>query len=634
MGSQTLVYFFVLAAIFFLVASHDGDGHYTNDWVVRLIGGKDVVDQLAMELDYQNLGELKGFPNTYLMRKNDHPQRSRRNALHLTKRLADDNRVEWAEQQIAKNREKREFSDVTPDFIRKTTQENTRFNDFLWPDQWYLHDTRNLADVPELDMRTIPVWNMGYTGKGIVVTIMDDARCKKPHTIAEELILPAAIEIVETMFGDNFAKELQSIPLSNDTVSRRIDDIAEDVEQQLFGKLRDKLFLIQLDEAKDSNKDAHFIAYVRFWDGKCVEWKNCVGICTDGARTMSGIFKSIQALVKQKSPLCIWTHCMIHREALASKEIIPGLNIVLMTVVTVVNYIKMRPLKSRIFSGLGKDMGAVHSSLLFYCEARWLSRGKFLQRVYELRNEITIFLEEENLPEAEKFRDSLFLMKLSYLVDIFEKLNILNLQLQGSNVHMFDTSYKINAFCRKLELWSRNLKQKKNLEVFENADKCVKTYKNEEQHVEVVYKTIEYHLAMLAKNFKKYFFAEDNLIASYEWVRGPFQNTPEGLSTTEEESFIDFASSGEIKRQFCNKTLFKFWAEVDEEFSELKTKAFRILLPFSTSYLCETRFSAVTALKTKYRSQLNIEKELRVSISNFKPSFENLCSARQAHGSH
>ncbi|GFV06818.1 hypothetical protein TNCV_4314131 [Trichonephila clavipes] len=49
---------------------------------------------------------------------------------------------------------------------------------------------------------------------------------KKLHTIAEELILPAAIEIVETMFGDNFAKELQSIPLSNDTVSRRIDDIA------------------------------------------------------------------------------------------------------------------------------------------------------------------------------------------------------------------------------------------------------------------------------------------------------------------------------------------------------------------------------------------------------------------------
>ncbi|GFU75415.1 zinc finger BED domain-containing protein 5 [Trichonephila clavipes] len=348
---------------------------------------------------------------------------------------------------------------------------------------------------------------------------------------------------------------------------------------------------------------------------------------------MSGRFKSIPALVKQKSPQCIWTHCMIHKEALVSKEISPGLNIVLMTVVSVVNYIKMRPLKSRIFSGLCKDMGTVHSSLLFYCEARWLSRGKFLQCVYELRNEITIFLlEEENLPEAEKFRDGLFLMKLSYLVDIFEKLNILNLQLQGSNVHMFDTSDKINAFCRKIQLWSRNLKQK-NLEMFENANKCVKTYKTEEQHVEVVYKTIGYHLAMLAKNLKKKFLDQDSLVASYEWVRDPFQNTPEGLSTTEEEIFIDFTSRGEIKRQFCNKTLFQFWAEVDDEFSELKTKAFHILLPFSTSYLCETAFSAVAALKTKYRSQLNIEKELRVSISDIKPSFENLCSTRQAHGS-
>ncbi|GFU02995.1 SCAN domain-containing protein 3 [Trichonephila clavipes] len=45
------------------------------------------------------------------------------------------------------------------------------------------------------------------------------ARCKMPHTITEDLILPAAIEIVETMFGDNLAKELQSITLSNDTVS-------------------------------------------------------------------------------------------------------------------------------------------------------------------------------------------------------------------------------------------------------------------------------------------------------------------------------------------------------------------------------------------------------------------------------
>ncbi|GFX07890.1 putative DD41D transposase [Trichonephila clavipes] len=40
---------------------------------------------------------------------------------------------------------------------------------------------------------------------------------------------------------------------------------------------------------------------------------------------------------------------------------------------------------------------------------------------------------------------------------------------------------------------------------------------------------------------------------------------------------------------------------------------------------------AVAALKTKYRYQLHIEKELRGSISNHKHSFENHCSVRQAH---
>ncbi|XP_063902632.1 zinc finger BED domain-containing protein 5-like [Zophobas morio] len=491
------------------------------------------------------------------------------------------------------------------------------------------------------------------------------ARCKKPHTIGEELILPAAIEIVETMFGDNFTKQLQSIPLSNDTVARRISDIANDVQHQLFEKLHDKLFSIQLDEATDSNKDAHLIAYVRFCAGTSaveellfckpielkatalalfailndfvnegnIEWKNCVGICTDGARAMSGRFQSMQTLVKQKSPQCVWTHCMIHREALASKEMSPGLNIVLTTVVTAVNYIKMRPLKSRIFSELCKDMGAVHSSLLFYCETRWLSRGRFLQRVYELREEIAIYLEEEHRPEAEKFRDYLFVMKLSYLVDIFEKLNILNLQLQGANTHMLDTSDKVTAFCKKLELWNRNVKQK-NLEMFPNVDECVKTYKVEEQHIKIVFVTIENHLAMLAKNFKKYFFADENLLAGYDWVRDPFQNTPDGLSTPEEEIFIDFTASGEIKRQFSNKPLFEFWASLDNEFSALKTRALRILLPFSTSYLCETGFSAMAAMKTKYRSRLNVEKELRVSISQIKPRFENLCAAKQAQGSH
>ena len=67
----------------------------------------------------------------------------------------------------------------------------------------------------------------------------------------EELILSAEIEVVETVLGGSFSKGLQIIPVSNDTVARRIGDLAEDVQCQIFSKLFDKLFSIHLDETTD-----------------------------------------------------------------------------------------------------------------------------------------------------------------------------------------------------------------------------------------------------------------------------------------------------------------------------------------------------------------------------------------------
>jgi len=43
--------------------------------------------------------------------------------------------------------------------------------------------------------------------------------------------------------------------------------------------------------------------------------------------------------------------------------------------------------------------------------------------VYELRNEIFIFLKEENHALATTFEDEVFLTQLAYLYDIFAKLN-------------------------------------------------------------------------------------------------------------------------------------------------------------------------------------------------------------------
>ena len=132
---------------------------------------------------------------------------------------------------------------------------------------------------------------------------------------------------------------------------------------------------------------------------------------------MPGRLQTVQTFVKQKSPQCVWAHCMIHREVLASKKTSPGLNIVLTTVMYNHRNLYKNETRKIIFSALSRDMGAVHS--IFYCEARWLSCEKFLQRVHELREAIAIFLEEGIRPKSKNFRDGFFLMKLSILKSIF-----------------------------------------------------------------------------------------------------------------------------------------------------------------------------------------------------------------------
>jgi predicted transcriptional regulator len=62
------------------------------------------------------------------------------------------------------------------------------------------------------------------------------AKCKKLDTIAEELILPAAVDMVNIMITESARKLLSKVPLSNNTISRRIQHIAEDLNDQLIEK--------------------------------------------------------------------------------------------------------------------------------------------------------------------------------------------------------------------------------------------------------------------------------------------------------------------------------------------------------------------------------------------------------------
>ena len=168
-----------------------------------------------------------------------------------------------------------------------------------------------------------------------------------------------------------------------------------------------------------------------YFSEKDINWENCVRVCTDGAASITGYRYGVVAKIKEVAHKeMLFTHCIIHQEHLTSKKLSPDLKNELTNAVKIVNAIRSRPLNSRLFQALCESMDSQHDHLLLHAEVRWLSRGRVLSRLFELREETKHFLREMNSPLAEFLLGEMWLCKLAYLADIFGRLNELNTSLQ------------------------------------------------------------------------------------------------------------------------------------------------------------------------------------------------------------
>ena len=59
------------------------------------------------------------------------------------------------------------------------------------------------------------------------------AKRKKPHTEAESVIAQDSAIDVETILAPNATEKVMRVPLSNDTTSRRIEDLSSDLKDQI-----------------------------------------------------------------------------------------------------------------------------------------------------------------------------------------------------------------------------------------------------------------------------------------------------------------------------------------------------------------------------------------------------------------
>jgi hypothetical protein len=162
-----------------------------------------------------------------------------------------------------------------------------------------------------------------------------------------------------------------------------------------------------------------------------------IGICTDVAAALTGHKKGFQAEAQQIGPHVNFIHRIIHREALASRDLEPKLHFVLQEAVKVVNFVKTLQLNSFLFAVLCEEMQADHKSLLLHSEVRWLSRGKVLKLLVELKEEVRRFLNDSGSPPYQHFFDK------KWLADIFDKLNGLNSSLRGPTATVFQLLNKV-----------------------------------------------------------------------------------------------------------------------------------------------------------------------------------------------
>ncbi|XP_076325352.1 protein FAM200C-like [Tachypleus tridentatus] len=237
----------------------------------------------------------------------------------------------------------------------------------------------------------------------------------------------------------------------------------------------------------------------------------------------------------------------------------------------VVNFIRSRALNHRLFQSLCEEMGQEHTVLLYHTEVGWLSRGRVLFRVFELRGEIHQFLRERVQELAIYFKEPSFVQMLAYLADVFLALNELNLSLQGRGLNIVTASAKLAAFKEKLVLWIKRVKMG-NLANFPCLEETVT--KNSTLHPDFVAKVVE-HMQMLRTSFEGYFSCGE--LQTYDnWILNPFMQNLEDVSGIKED-LIDLRHNREIQMEFTNSQLEHFWASQLEAYPALAKKALEVL---------------------------------------------------------
>ena len=229
------------------------------------------------------------------------------------------------------------------------------------------------------------------------------------------------------------------------------------------------------------------------------------------------------------------------------------------------------------------------------------------------------------------FQTDNFQNSLAYLVDVFEHFNSVNLKLQGEGVNVITCKHAIDAFTRKLSLWHGKINNNEFGMFQELSERC-----RDNPLCPNLKEVILDHLNALRNEMVERF--EDIADAhQFSFVLNPFTTKLEDIQGfKKEEELIDIQASITKQRYFETYGFIKFWIDEGQSVAPILTKTAmeKAILPFVTSYLAESIFSAVIQIKSKCRNRLILNNDLRLAVTKVKPNIKELVEQLQAQGGH
>jgi len=118
------------------------------------------------------------------------------------------------------------------------------------------------------------------------------------------------------------------------------------------------------------------------------------------------ILMELSKKIKHISLHCVSTLCMIHWEELVVKRLIKennhcsGLEIVLDDVKNFVNFIRSHFQEASSVFRILQRHESRHSEIIYHAEARWVTRGNVSEQVFQLRQELRVFLAQTRSPNV------------------------------------------------------------------------------------------------------------------------------------------------------------------------------------------------------------------------------------------